>query len=69
VSFTLHPDAVINTRAKVEVESHMLQVLLASAAGFTVLFFWLAYQHIPQVHALLDQLPALWQKRQISFVV
>jgi hypothetical protein len=34
-----------------------------------VLFFWLAYQHIPQVHALLDQLPALWQKRQISFVV
>jgi len=41
VSFTLHPDAVINTRAKVEVESRMLQVLLASAAGFTVLFFWL----------------------------
>ena len=37
--------------------------------GFTVLFFWLAYQHIPQVHALLDQLPALWQKRKISFVV
>jgi phage shock protein PspC (stress-responsive transcriptional regulator) len=37
--------------------------------GFTVLFFWLAYQHIPQVHALLDQLPALWQKRQISFIV
>jgi phage shock protein PspC (stress-responsive transcriptional regulator) len=37
--------------------------------GFTVLFFWLAYQHIPQVHALLDQLPALWQKRQISVVV
>jgi len=35
--------------------------------GFTVLFFWLAYQHIPQVHALLDQLPALWQKRQILF--
>jgi hypothetical protein len=34
-----------------------------------VLFFWLAYQHIPQVRALLDQLPALWQKRQIPFVV
>jgi hypothetical protein len=33
--------------------------------GFTVLFFWLAYQHIPQVHALLDQLPAWWRKRQI----
>jgi len=36
---------------------------------YVLLFFWLAYQHIPQVHALLDQLPAFWQKRQISFVV
>jgi len=26
----------------------------------------LAYQHIPQCTAVLDQLPALWQKRQIS---
>ena len=34
----------------------------------TVLFFWLAYQHIPEVHALLDQLPSLWEKRHISFV-
>jgi heme exporter protein C len=41
VQFTLHPDAVINTRAKVEVESRMLQVLLASSLGFTVIFFWL----------------------------
>jgi hypothetical protein len=37
--------------------------------GFTVLFLWLAYQHIPQVHALLDQVPAFWQKRPISFVI
>ena len=37
--------------------------------GFTVLFFWLAYQHIPQVHALLDQLPSFWQKRQLSLFV
>ena len=37
--------------------------------GFSVLFFWLAYQHIPQVHALLDQLPSLWERRQISFVM
>lgn len=36
--------------------------------GFTILFFWLAYQHIPEVHALLDQLPSLWQNRQTSFV-
>ena len=45
----------------------------ASIAGlfwvaFTALFFWLAYQHIPEVHALLDELPSLWQNRQTSFV-
>lgn len=37
--------------------------------GFTPLFLWLAYQHLPQVHALLDQLPSFWQKRRMSFVV
>jgi hypothetical protein len=31
--------------------------------GFAVLFLWLAYQHIPEVHALLDQLPSFWQRR------
>jgi phage shock protein PspC (stress-responsive transcriptional regulator) len=36
--------------------------------GATILFFWMAYRHIPEVHALLDQLPLLWQNRQISFV-
>jgi phage shock protein PspC (stress-responsive transcriptional regulator) len=36
--------------------------------GFSVLFLWLAYQHIPEVHALLDELPSLWQNRQTSFV-
>lgn len=37
--------------------------------GFTVLFLWLAYQHIPEVHALLDQLPSFWHKQQISDVL
>jgi phage shock protein PspC (stress-responsive transcriptional regulator) len=37
--------------------------------GSTVVFFWLAYRHIPEVHALFDQIPAFWQKRQISFLV
>lgn len=41
VDFTLHPDSVVNTRGKVEMESRMLQVLLASSLGFTALFFWL----------------------------
>ena len=41
LGFTLHPDAVINTKGKVEVESRMLQVLLAASVGFTILFFWM----------------------------
>jgi phage shock protein PspC (stress-responsive transcriptional regulator) len=28
--------------------------------GFTLLFAWLAYQHIPQAHALIDSLPDAW---------
>ncbi len=39
--FTLHPQPVINARGRVEMESRMLQVLLASGAGFMALFFWL----------------------------
>jgi hypothetical protein len=36
----------------------------------TLLFFWLAYEHIPQVHDLLDQVPSLWENRhQISLGV
>jgi heme exporter protein C len=38
--FTLHPEPVINATAKVEMESRMLLVLLASSLGFTVFFFW-----------------------------
>lgn len=37
--------------------------------GYTALFFWLAYHHIPQVHALLDQFPSFWHGRRMSFVV
>jgi heme exporter protein C len=41
ITFSLHPDPLINTRGKVEMESRMLQVLLASGAGFLAIFFWL----------------------------
>jgi phage shock protein PspC (stress-responsive transcriptional regulator) len=37
--------------------------------AFTVLFFWLAYHHIPQVHALIDQLPSTWQRTTNSLIV
>ncbi|HVT57945.1 MAG TPA: cytochrome c biogenesis protein CcsA [Thermoanaerobaculia bacterium] len=41
ITFSLHPDSVVNARGKVEMEARMLQVLLASGTGFTALFFWL----------------------------
>jgi len=43
--FTLHPEPVINQAAKVEMDSKMLQVLMASLLGFTVLFFWMHNLH------------------------
>jgi hypothetical protein len=39
VPFTLHPDAVINTRPRSRWKSHA--AALVSSAGFTFLFFWL----------------------------
>ncbi|HSM51953.1 MAG TPA: 2-vinyl bacteriochlorophyllide hydratase [Thermoanaerobaculia bacterium] len=41
LTFSLHPDTVVNTRGRVEMESRMLQVLAASSLAFTVLFFWI----------------------------
>jgi heme exporter protein C len=41
VEYTLHPEPVLNTQGKVEMESRMLTVLLVSSAAFTALFFWL----------------------------
>jgi heme exporter protein C len=41
ITFSLHPEPVINASGKVEMDPRMLQVLLASGAGFMALFFWL----------------------------
>lgn len=30
--------------------------------GFTALFAWLAYRHIPQAHALIESLPGAWHR-------
>jgi hypothetical protein len=38
---TLHPDPVVNTQGKVNMESRMQIVLYASGLGFTALFFWI----------------------------
>jgi heme exporter protein C len=41
ITYSLHPDPVINAEAKVNMDPRMLQVLLAGALAFTVLFFWM----------------------------
>lgn len=41
ITFSLHPESVINAQGKVEMESRMLQVLLSGSAAFTAFFFWL----------------------------
>ena len=56
LGFTLHPEPVINTQGKMEVEARMLTVLLASAAGFTALFFWM--------HSMRCRLAALAAERE-----
>ena len=38
---TLHPDPIINTQAKINMETKMLVTFLSSLFGFTVLFFWM----------------------------
>jgi heme exporter protein C len=40
-AFSLHPQPVINTSGKVEMDNRMLQVLIGGFVGFTALFFWL----------------------------
>ncbi len=39
--YSLHPEPVINTQGKVEMNARMLTVLLVSAASFTALFYWM----------------------------
>ncbi len=56
ITYSLHPDTVINSRGRIDMESRMLQVLLAGAAGFTALFFWLVDLR-RRVLALADRAP------------
>lgn len=55
ITFTLHPEPVVNMQGKVEIESRMWQVLMASTVGFTALFFW--------THNLVCRLAALRERR------
>ncbi len=38
---SLHPDPIVNSRGKIDMNGTMLTVFLASLAGFTALFFWI----------------------------
>jgi len=56
LTFSLHPDTVVNVRGKIEMDSKMLQVLIASSLAFTVLFFWM-HRLQTRVQARADALP------------
>jgi heme exporter protein C len=43
---SLHPDPLINTQSKINMDSSMLVTFLSSLFAFTVLFFWLFRQKI-----------------------
>jgi len=58
IMFSLHPQSVINAQGKIEVESRMVQVLLAGSAGFTALFFWVHNLQC-RIQALSDRKSAL----------
>lgn len=58
--FSLHPQSVINAQGKVEMESRMVQVLLAGSAGCTALFFWIHNLRC-RAQALLERKSALYE--------
>lgn len=38
---SLHPDPIVNSRGKIDMNGSMLTVFLCSLAGFTALYFWM----------------------------
>jgi heme exporter protein C len=41
ITFSLHPEPLVNASGKIDMESRMTQVLIASTIGFTILYFWI----------------------------
>lgn len=56
ITYTLHPEPVVNADGKVDMESRMVQVLFTSTFAFTVLFFW--------IHSLQCRLQTLLARRE-----
>jgi heme exporter protein C len=55
ITFSLHPEPVVNAEGKPAMSSDILQVLLASGVGFTILFFWM--------HNLQTRIQALAERK------
>ncbi len=56
ITFSLHPDTVINTQGKVDMDSKMLLVLLASLGAYSALFFWIHRLRVRQVELAAHRL-------------
>lgn len=56
--FSLHPEPVVNAEGKADMQSEILQVLLASGAGFTALLFW--------IHNLQTRMLALAERKSAA---
>jgi len=57
ITYSLHPEPVINAEGKIEMESRMQHVLYASGLGFAALFFWM-HDLACRVAALRERKPA-----------
>ena len=55
ITFSLHPDPVVNSAGKVDMDAANQQVLYGSGLGFAALFFW--------VHNLQCRLQALAERK------
>ena len=51
---SLHPDPLVNTQAKINMDGKMLTTFLSSLFGFTVLFFWIFKRKVDLVKVKLD---------------
>lgn len=58
LTFSLHPEPVVNAEGKPKMQSEILQVLMASGVGFTALFFWL--------HNLQTRIQALAERKSAA---
>lgn len=60
ITFSLHPEPVVNAEGKSQMSSDISRVLLASGVGFTALFFWL-HNLQTRILALAERKSAGWE--------